>query len=396
MQPASPTTYLGVLAQPWRAGAHADGSLVAPDGGAVRWAIVAEDRVHAPETSPSLRQHCVDGAPVVETALRVPGGDVAVTAYGVADGRGALVVEVDNRAGAAVAFACSRTDAVTARPFTAPPAGSGLADGWGVLALAHGASLRLALPVADVPAQPGIDVSALPSAAAVVRGWCTQLAGGLHGDLPADIDERVRRSRAHACLAPYGDPLRAPVESLLRAAQLASIGLAHDVEVESVAAAVERLASSLRRAASTPWDASAAFVGAATALDATGDARARRDLDAVVARLPAADEPPDEPPDDPARYEAWITSRLAVAVGDSVRVLPHFPPAWLGVNVAAYAVPTLAGPVGIAVRWHGERPALLWQVPRGATVTCPGLDPTWSSREPSGEALLGAPRPLAS
>jgi len=44
------------------------------------------------------------------------------------------------------------------------------------------------------------------------------------------------------------------------------------------------------------------------------------------------------------------------------------------------------------VRWHGDRPALLWEAPPGARVTAPGLDPTWSSDAASGEVLLGPGR----
>jgi hypothetical protein len=43
------------------------------------------------------------------------------------------------------------------------------------------------------------------------------------------------------------------------------------------------------------------------------------------------------------------------------------------------------------VRWHGARPALLWDVPPGTRVRAPALDPTWSSTKASSEALLSAP-----
>jgi hypothetical protein len=45
--------------------------------------------------------------------------------------------------------------------------------------------------------------------------------------------------------------------------------------------------------------------------------------------------------------------------------------------------------VSFAVRWHGPRPALLWTAPAGATLRAPGLDPEWSTSDPSGEQLLG-------
>ncbi len=51
------------------------------------------------------------------------------------------------------------------------------------------------------------------------------------------------------------------------------------------------------------------------------------------------------------------------------------------------------GPCSFAVRWHGARPALLWDAPAGSTVRAPLLDPAWSSNEPVGEALLAEPSP---
>ena len=59
--------------------------------------------------------------------------------------------------------------------------------------------------------------------------------------------------------------------------------------------------------------------------------------------------------------------------------------------------PTHFGKLSYAVRWHGDRPAMLWELEphdADATVrlTAPGLDATWASTERRGEALL-APVP---
>jgi hypothetical protein len=56
--------------------------------------------------------------------------------------------------------------------------------------------------------------------------------------------------------------------------------------------------------------------------------------------------------------------------------------------------PTAWGRVSYAVRWHGDRAALLWEVEPHAGVGAvrlitPGLDPSWSTSERRGEALLG-------
>ncbi len=79
-------------------------------------------------------------------------------------------------------------------------------------------------------------------------------------------------------------------------------------------------------------------------------------------------------------------------------VLPVVPDAWLGQGIELHDAPTDLGVFGFAVRWHGDRPALLWELTptdpdRPFRLEAPGLDPAWSSTEPEGEALLG-PRTL--
>jgi hypothetical protein len=87
-------------------------------------------------------------------------------------------------------------------------------------------------------------------------------------------------------------------------------------------------------------------------------------------------------------------------------LVPVWARGWNGQFVEAHRVPTAWGRVGFAVRWHGGRPALLWEVERSAgtldtgagagvgpgvvpEVRAPGLDPGWAGRGWSGEALLG-------
>jgi hypothetical protein len=77
-------------------------------------------------------------------------------------------------------------------------------------------------------------------------------------------------------------------------------------------------------------------------------------------------------------------------------VLSLVPASWMGQGIEVHDAPTTFGPFGFAVRWHGERPALLWELraaPDGAmpTIACPGLAPGWSTTEPVGETLLPAP-----
>ena len=78
-------------------------------------------------------------------------------------------------------------------------------------------------------------------------------------------------------------------------------------------------------------------------------------------------------------------------------MLPGFAPDWLGQSLTVSDVPLRAGTLSFAVRWHGARPALLWDAPAGTELRAPALDPAWSTRDPAGETLLAEPpRPLLS
>ena len=78
-----------------------------------------------------------------------------------------------------------------------------------------------------------------------------------------------------------------------------------------------------------------------------------------------------------------------------LHLLPTFPSAWRGGNLEVHRAPTAYGELSFGIRWHGFRPALLWQLDPVDTVDgapvvlrCPGLDPSWSTVELRGEALL--------
>jgi hypothetical protein len=75
--------------------------------------------------------------------------------------------------------------------------------------------------------------------------------------------------------------------------------------------------------------------------------------------------------------------------GNALALASIFPPEWAGQAVEVHDAPTHHGRISYALRWHGDRPALLWQCERpGVTITVPGLDRSFSTTEPSGEALL--------
>ena len=92
---------------------------------------------------------------------------------------------------------------------------------------------------------------------------------------------------------------------------------------------------------------------------------------------------------------AWLAADLlGRADTGGVHLLGVVPERWLGQRIEVHGVVTARGVVGCAVRWHGERPALLWDVEvldgdqDELVVDAVGLDPTWQGTGPRGEALL--------
>ncbi len=109
---------------------------------------------------------------------------------------------------------------------------------------------------------------------------------------------------------------------------------------------------------------------------------------------------------DPVAGAAWLglirdllVREVEGAAEPTLAVCSWLPPDWLGQSVEVHHAPTAHGQLSYAVRWHGARPALLWELETRPEATgpvrlrAPGLDPSWSSREARGEALLAGPDP---
>jgi hypothetical protein len=96
------------------------------------------------------------------------------------------------------------------------------------------------------------------------------------------------------------------------------------------------------------------------------------------------------------REDAGTHRGDAAPVEPSIALCSLLPDDWLGKGLEVHDAPTHFGTMSYAVRWHGARPALLWELTPHADVdavrlTAPGLDPSWSTRERVGEVLLAAP-----
>lgn len=86
----------------------------------------------------------------------------------------------------------------------------------------------------------------------------------------------------------------------------------------------------------------------------------------------------------------WAERRL---VGGNGALLPI---GWgtveLGSPIEVHGVACGPSRVSFAVRWHGERPAVLWEVEGDPlTLTAPVVAPGWTASAQRGEALWPAP-----
>jgi hypothetical protein len=357
------------------------------------WWIGADDRWHIPAREPAVRQSLVDSVPVVRTAMRVPGGDAVQHTYGVGSPAGTVVVEFTNESALPFVVAlivrhahrvsldgarldidghpalrlarppsrwAATTDATTearvtggqagTEPWAAPHDRRGRLEVAGLYPLAHRARLRVALTVRRTPPGRDVDLDALPSPGAAARGWRAQLERGMQVEVPEPgLAAALPAARAAVLLA----GARRTVEPAVVAA-LEDWGF--DAEATT---AWSRLGWQGRRAAARRLSSPGRWSDVAAA--ASGGP------DLLLA----------------------VRSLLAHEADDgTITLLGELPPHWRGQNLAVHGVPTRHGLLSYAVRWHGARPALLWDAPPGVRLRAPGLDSTWGTGEPRGDALL--------
>lgn len=428
--------------------------LVRPGSGewTLDWWVGASDRWHRASQEAAVRQSEMGAGAVVETRMKVPDGDAVQRVWAVAAGGGPAVAVVELGNEAATAFAVAMVVgapgsvltvdqtgvAVGGRPvlvWDRPPAGAAVGhdaveallemEGGDVTGLDHKGrdiaalvwplphSARLAVGASlgrGTPPPP----SDLPDADAVMRGWQAHLDRGARIEVPDEgLARRVDRNRrrwlgrtgrmetadvSELCelsvrLDHHGyhddavlvlDEIAARWTTEAPTERLTAFTVHHDLTGDEQAAVrfVEAVAEAVE---------AAARIGAAVPVEpverlliAAGQDRAAQDL----RRL---DLSPADPPSEGLRAE------LVADHEDELLVAPGFRPAWQGGSLAAYGLPTRFGSLSYAVRWHGARPALLWELDcrlgqKPVTLRAPALDESWSSDEPTGETLLAASR----
>lgn len=302
------------------------------------WWILGDDCWHAPMVSPSLRQRALDNTPIVETVIRVPGGDVAWRAGVVATGTGeSLIVECENRGTIPVAVAVARV-------------------------------------VDEVVVS--LDVHPVTH----TNTWRGAVVGQHEGELANAAKGWLALARQHAQIE-LGDPMLDDALVAARTSLLAHQGALVAARRGAERAVVGAVASGLT------W---LGYEDEAEALRLAARAKpARKGLPVVGLVDPALVTDPLALLADPVAAAQTVAAIRALAIADGAKaldVLPGFKPDWRGRSIDVRDLPTNHGHASFTVRWHGDKPALLWDTP--VAVTAHALAPAWSSAERSGEQLV--------
>lgn len=409
---------LGIRGGGWNAIVNERGSVRLNDGSPVLdWHIAADDRWHDPSTEPSVRQTRRAGVPVIETRLRIPGGDAIQRVYAVADAGGLVVIEITNESTLPIAVAFTRSDVISSRtPSPRGAQGIELPTGSVVFPVAHGSTLRVAvraaINVANIVENTVVDVERLPSFEQLQKGWLKSVEQAGYVIVPEGaVAPLVARLRSDAlilsgheiedwAIGAGGDCANDPVAYILTLQELLRMGekLTGDsaqIRVDHaarLAQCVETLLKDHKKSSILPWDVERALFAAQFVFSRMGENRAADDVAAAQLRLSGAAEPPNVMPTD-IRAIAWVEEKMVAVQRDgSVQIFGRgIPRLWLGANLECHRV--AAGPlhtVSFGIRWHGEKPALLWEVsgPAGVKLDAGICDPTWTSVESTGETLL--------
>lgn len=158
------------------------------------------------------------------------------------------------------------------------------------------------------------------------------------------------------------------------------------VEVRPICGAADRLAllgSALDRRGTWPAATRPDSAANATPATAPGDVVSGA-VSAEVSTVRAAAE--------------YVRALRAVTVADhdtSADLLVDMPPAWRGRTIDVFGVPVANGTMSFGLRWHGPRPALLWEADlapgQPLTLRVPAIDPDFTSDDAQGETLLADP-----
>jgi hypothetical protein len=295
------------------------------------------------------------------------------------------VMEFENDSPMPVAIAVTRSDVLTTRePSTQPPLGIELPAESLVVPVGHKSTTRIAL--AHQASHSGRLPDDTPNHQQLVRGWEKACDAASRINVPDHtIVAGVSRLRSDLLLG---------IGTTDAAIELVRMGETHSDSILHVVDVVQQRLREEKRAKVLRWDTKHVLLTAAVACVKLNDDTAAGDIGAAWLRL--ADRPSEELPvemPDGLAGIAWIEELLASGSpsGGECQILSHgIPEPWWGSSFEVHGLP--ADPfrsVSFAVRWHGARPALLWEV-----TGAPGLvlsHGDWHSTDVTGESLLAAP-----
>lgn len=367
----------------------AAGTIEPWDGSApLAWCVAADDRWHDPATDSGVRHRRIDGTAVYETKVRIPSGDAVQRIWSVPDGGGVTLVEISNESPLPIACAFTRGDLLTNRPpADVPIQGIDLPSGSIIVPVGHRTTVTIGLAHRH-PAS-GPLPSGLPSADAVVRGWTSRADSASRLELPdATLVEQVRAARCEIALGAGPDRSaldegrRDDARFLLGIGELVRMG---ELDEKACVEIAPEIAAAVAAVAAEPGPLAAASLEAAgVALAAAGERRALKDLarlrdgaDDELAAMQIAD--------DDVAIVASVERRLAAGG----HLFPQgLPASWLGQNLEAHGL--VVGPasrLSLALRWHGENVAVLWELDGDPVTLTSGADPAWRTDAASGETL---------
>ena len=221
----------------------------------------------------------------------------------------------------------------------------------------------------------------------VVRGWTTLTERASRFVLPdgergSALVDRIASERSELALGAVPHAADDPVGYCLALGELIRMGERPEHWLPELVEAVAAVGPE------PGWDGDAALAAADRVLAVGDERRARRDLARILARRSPSSFPAAVP--DGLRAVPWIEQLMATG---GALVPTGLPTAWFGQSLEVYGVPTVgSSTVSFAIRWHGARPAVLWeQSGDPVELTSPVLAPEWRTTDPKGEALWPEP-----
>ena len=398
---------VGVRGGAWIGGVSAWGDVFVDDQQRLCWFVAADDRWYRPSRETTVRQREISGVPVIETRIKVPGGDAVQRVYGVANFGGAIVVEIYNDSSLPFAVAFDRGDISTMRaPSPTGVQGIDLPEGSVVFPVGHHATMRVAILINGDSRQISAgELEALPSFEQVERGWLGALQVASRIDVPeASWSTILTSQRCKLMLSPPVE-IDDQVDLILDRAERVRLGDKPGQWVSEVAIATEQIIKQCVKDSMISLFAERAILAAGMLLHRAGESRGKQDIAHAWSRLAEAKETNASADGTDktvassveilggVRQIAWVESQLVAMRRDGViEICPRrIDSAWLGVNFECHKL--LATPehsISYAVRWHGDKPALLWEIdgPVGARVMASAIDSSFGSTDMRGETLL--------